>query len=207
MKQSFHQHFLHFIREYKLFTDIDKLLVTVSGGIDSVVLVHLLKKLDFHFSIIHCNFKLRGEESEGDELFVSKLADELNVPIFIRHFDTGTYAEHNKLSIQMAARELRYEWFEEVRSKEKFDYIITAHHKDDLAETVLLNLSKGSVLSGLHGIKPKKGDIIRPLLWATKKDIAEYANKEKIFFCEDSSNASDKYQTLSAIKYFRSLKN
>ncbi len=173
---------------------MDKLLVTVSGGIDSVVLVHLLKKLDFHFSIIHCNFKLRGEESEGDELFVNKLADELNVPIYIKHFDTGTYATQNKLSTQMAARELRYQWFEEVRSKEKFDYIITAHHKDDLAETVLLNLSKGSVLSGLHGIKAKNGDIIRPLLWATKKDIAKYAAKEKITFREDSSNASDKYQ-------------
>ena len=194
MKQNFHQRFLHFIREYKLFTDIDKLLVTVSGGIDSVVLVHLLKKLDFHFSIIHCNFKLREEESEGDELFVSKLADKLNVPIYIKHFDTGKYAEQKKLSIQMAARELRYQWFEEVRANEKFDYIITAHHKDDLAETVLLNLSKGSVLSGLHGIKPKNGDIIRPLLWATKKDIAEYASKEKISFREDSSNASDKYQ-------------
>ncbi len=194
MKLSFEQQFIKFIRENELFSDLDHLLVAVSGGSDSVLLAHLLKKLHLKFSIAHCNFKLRGEESEGDELFVSNLADELNVPIYVKHFSTDQYATDQKVSIQMAARALRYSWFQEILKKEKINYIITAHHKDDLAETVLLNLSKGSVLNGLHGIKPKNNNIVRPLLWASKNEIKKYIAEEKISYREDSSNHSSKYQ-------------
>ena len=178
MKQSFHHNFISFVRTYGLFTDMDRLLLAVSGGVDSMVLAHVLQR----------------KESEQDGLLVSKLAEELNVPVYIKSFDTNIYSLENKVSIQMAARELRYEWFQELVSKQNYDYIVTAHHKNDFAETVLMNLSKGSVIKGLQGIRPKNNNIVRPLLWASKEEILEYAAKEKIVFREDSSNASDKYQ-------------
>jgi tRNA(Ile)-lysidine synthase len=194
MKLSFLQRFVEFIRNQKMFRDGDGLLVAISGGVDSVVLAHLLDKLDFRFGLAHCNFKLRGEDSEGDEAFVKKLGGKMEVPVFVQSFDTTAHAGENSISIQMAARELRYAWFDEICKAKKYDYILTAHHKDDFAETIILNLAKGSVMNGMQGIPLINGNIARPMLWATKQEILDFAAKENIAFREDSSNESDKYQ-------------
>lgn len=177
-----------------MFYDHEKVLLTVSGGVDSVVLAHLFQRAEFRFALAHCNFDLRGEESDGDEQFVRELAMELGVEIFVKRFDTKTYAADNKLSTQLAARELRYNWFREILQKHGFKYIATAHHLDDFAETVLLNLIKGSILQGLQGIPVRNEKIIRPLLFAQKAEILQFAEKNQWNFREDSSNSSDKYQ-------------
>lgn len=188
------ERFIRFIRDKKLIDHDHKILLTVSGGVDSVVMAHLFHEAGFDFGIAHCNFQLRGKESEGDADLVKTLANELSVPYHVALFDTQAYADTNALSIQMAARDLRYNWFREIAEKEHYSRIATAHHRDDLVETVLLNLVKGSVLKGLAGIPVQNGNIIRPMLFAGKNDIREFARENGISFREDSSNSSDKYQ-------------
>src|ERR1017187_10418267 len=184
---------LDFIKKENLFLTKDKILVAVSGGIDSVVLCELFHQATIKFGIAHCNFKLRDKESDGDEIFVKALAKKYDVPFYSKSFDTALYSKENGISIQMAARDLRYSWFEEIRIKEKYQYIAVAHHQNDVVETVLMNLIKGTGIAGLHGILPKKDKIIRPLLFATREEIEAFAKENKLKFREDSSNQSDKY--------------
>lgn len=170
-----------------------KLLVATSGGMDSMALVHLFQKLKLNFAIAHCNFQLRGTESDGDENFVKEYAKSNNINCFITKFDTENYSKAHKLSTQVAARNLRYNWFNEILEQEKFDYIVTAHHADDVAETFLINLSRGTGLDGLTGIPSQNGNIIRPLLPFSRTDIGNYVSENNLQWREDSSNASDKY--------------
>jgi tRNA(Ile)-lysidine synthase len=170
-----------------------KLLIAVSGGLDSVVLTHLCIKLKLNVALAHCNFNLRSDESNADEDFVLQLAEDLSLEVFIENFDTETYAKQNKLSTQMAARELRYNWFNELAEQLHFDYILTAHHTDDNLETFLINLSRGTGLDGLTGIPEVNNNIVRPLLSFSRKDIEAYAKAEKLKWREDVSNTSTKY--------------
>lgn len=170
-----------------------KLLLAVSGGIDSMVLVHLFQKLNYDIAIAHCNFGLRGEESDGDENFIKDYATKNNIKIFVTHFDTNKYASDFKLSIQLAARQLRYNWFYELINENQLDYLLTAHHLDDNLETFLINLSRGTGIEGLTGIPQQNNKIIRPLLPFSRNEIEEYAKENSITWREDSSNASDKY--------------
>jgi tRNA(Ile)-lysidine synthase len=186
--------FIQFIQKENLFTPEDKILVAVSGGIDSVVLAKLFAQAKFNFGIAHVNFSLRGEESIADEVFVKKFAKTLKVPYHSIVFDTKAFAEKEKISTQMAARLLRYNWFEEVRKESGYDYIATAHHLMDSAETVLINLTRGSGLAGFHGIPLKNGLVIRPLAFATQEQIFDLIVANRMAWREDSSNESTKYQ-------------
>ena len=170
-----------------------RLLLAVSGGIDSMVLVHLCKKMQLNIAIAHCNFQLRGKESDEDENFIRNYALAFEIPIFIQKFTTEKFAKEHKLSIQLAARKLRYDWFNEVLVKEKYDFLLTAHHLDDQVETFLINLSRGTGLEGLTGIPTQNEKVIRPLLQFSRDEILAYANENNIEWREDSSNASDKY--------------
>ena len=169
-----------------------KLLLAVSGGVDSMVLLDLFYKLRFDICVVHCNFQLRGKESDADELLVREICQEGYIPYFIESFDTLEFAKENKLSIQLAARKLRFDWFQEIISL-GFDYVLTAHHLDDNVETVLINFTRGTGLEGLTGIPAQNGNIIRPLLSFSREEIENYALENKIQWREDSSNASDKY--------------
>ncbi len=182
------ERFLAFIETHDLFSSEETVLLTVSGGIDSIVLAHLFHKAGFSFGIAHCNFNLRGKHSDEDEAFVKKIADAYGVAFHSKHFDTKTYADIHRLSIQMAARQLRYAWFNELINEFGYDKIATAHHQNDVVETVLLNLTKGTGIAGLHGIQKKNGHIIRPLLFTDKKAIETYAKKEGLTWREDASN-------------------
>lgn len=182
-----------YIKKENLFSKSDSILLTVSGGIDSIVLCELFQKAGLKFSIAHCNFQLRGEESDGDEIFVETLAEKLKVQFHSVTFDTSSFAKKNKLSIQVAARQLRYEWFEEIREQFDYSFIATAHHQDDSIETFFINLIRGTGIAGLHGILPKQGKVIRPLLFTNKEQIELFAKKNKLKHREDSSNASEKY--------------
>lgn len=177
---------LNFLKETKL-------LIAISGGLDSVVLAHLCHELNLKISLAHCNFNLRGTESDADEDFVLQLAEDLELEVFIENFDTETFAQDHKLSIQMAARALRYHWFQELAEQLHFDYILTAHHADDNLETFLINLSRGTGLDGLTGIPETNGRIIRPLLNFSREDLEHFALEHQIKWREDSSNASTKY--------------
>jgi len=170
-----------------------KIVLAISGGIDSVVLAHLLKKLNFNFSLAHCNFKLRYDDSDKDETFVIHLANELEIGSHTISFNTQEYATQNKLSTQMAARELRYHWFDTLVENEGYQYILTAHHTNDNLETVLINLTRGASLQKLTGIPEVNGNIVRPLLPFTRKEIEQYAIDYKISWREDESNQSTKY--------------
>ena len=170
-----------------------KLLLATSGGLDSMVMTALFKKEEFDIALAHCNFNLRASESDADENFIRKYADGNNIPIFTANFDTVSFASDNKTSIQVAARQLRYLWFEELSKEHGFDYVLTAHHADDNLETFLINLSRGTGLDGLTGIPIQNGNIVRPLLAFTREEIAAFAQENKIEWREDSSNASDKY--------------
>ena len=182
-----------YISENDLFHERERIIVTVSGGIDSVVLLDLLVKLGYVCCIAHCNFRLRNQESEEDEQFVKSLGEKTGTEVYIRNFETGEYAENNKISVQMAARELRYDWFEELRQELGYDWIVTAHNKNDIVETFLLNLSRGTGIKGLTGIKSKSGRLIRPLLFASREGIKKYALLNNLDWREDSSNSSSKY--------------
>ncbi len=185
--------FSTYIKKEKLFSKTDSILLTVSGGIDSIVLCELFHQAGLKFGIAHCNFQLRGGESDVDELFVEELAEKYEVQFHSVAFDTSAFAKKNKLSIQVAARQLRYQWFEEIRIQFDYKYIATAHHEDDSIETFFINLIRGTGISGLHGILPKQNNIIRPLLFTGKEQIELFAKKNKLKHREDSSNASDKY--------------
>ena len=184
--------FLTYNHGQSLFEKNDRILLAVSGGVDSIVLTHLFYQTGYDFGIAHCNFSLR-EEAKEDQAFVENLAKDCRVPIHSTTFDTNHYANQNKLSTQMAARKLRYQWFEKLTNKHSYDYISTAHHHSDSIETVLFNFTKGTGISGIHGIRPKSGKVIRPLLFATKKEIEQYARTNGLRWREDRSNTSDKY--------------
>jgi tRNA(Ile)-lysidine synthase len=182
----------HLFKNYPFLKD-KKLLIAVSGGLDSMTLTHLMYQLNLDIALAHCNFKLRGNESDADELFVRNYAIKNNIPFFTTHFDTTKIAEKNKISIQMAARDLRYEWFNKILNKHQYQFLITAHHLDDMFETFLINLSRGTGLDGLVGIPQINEKIIRPLLIFTREDISLYAQKESIDWREDQSNLTIKY--------------
>ena len=170
-----------------------KILLAVSGGLDSMVLTHLFQQLDYGVALAHCNFQLRGIESFEDQKFVQNYADENKIQVFITQFDTEAFAKDYKLSTQVAARELRYNWFYELLNDNNFDYLLTAHHADDNLETFLINLSRGTGIDGLTGIPIENEQVIRPLLLFSRDEISIYAKENNISWREDSSNASDKY--------------
>ena len=185
--------FLDNIKNESLFSKKDKLIVAISGGADSVALVNLLHRLNFNFQMAHCNFNLRGEESDKDENFVRDLSKNISVPLHVKHFNTDKFAKENKMSIQMAARELRYNWFEELRIKTNSDYIVVAHHKDDDVETFFINLIRGSGIRGFLGMHKKKNNIVRPLLDFRRIEIESYLKEQNQEYRTDSSNADIKY--------------
>jgi tRNA(Ile)-lysidine synthase len=170
-----------------------KLLLATSGGLDSMVMAHLFQNLKCEMALAHCNFQLRGLESFGDQNFVQEYAESNDIPLFVTQFDTQAFANDYKLSTQVAARDLRYNWFYELLETENYDYVLTAHHADDNIETFLINLSRGTGLEGLVGIPEQNDKIIRPLLPFSREDIASYAEENNVQWREDSSNASDKY--------------
>ena len=170
-----------------------KLLIACSGGLDSVFLARSLHELGYHIGLAHCNFGLRGKESDEDAEFVSELAEMLSVPFYEEFFQTESFAKERKLSVQMAARELRYVWFEEIRKDFDYDFILTAHHADDNLETFLINLSRGSGIRGLSGISAVAGPIVRPLLPFSREEIFVCAKEKGYFWREDSSNAKTDY--------------
>ncbi|MDO5968682.1 tRNA lysidine(34) synthetase TilS [Flavivirga aquimarina] len=189
MIEQFQQH----LNSKFSFLKKNKLLLAISGGLDSVALTHLCHQLNLNIALAHCNFNLRGQESDADEDFVLQLAEDLDLEVFIENFDTENYANKNKLSTQMAARELRYNWFETLAAQLQFDYILTAHHADDNLETFLINLSRGTGLDGLKGIPEVNDNIVRPLLPFSRDVIETYAKDNHLKWREDSSNASTKY--------------
>ena len=168
-------------------------VLAISGGIDSMVLANLFLINNLNFSIAHCNFQLRGKESDDDELFINKWCSEKDIKLYNKKFSTEDYCKNNKLTIQMGARELRYEWFRELIDKEKHDFIVTAHHIDDQLETFIINSIRGTGIDGLVGIPDKINKIIRPLLMSSKDQIIEYSKVNKINYREDSSNDKEDY--------------
>ena len=182
----------HITKEFPFLKDT-KLLIAISGGVDSVVLFHLLHKLNYDVSLAHCNFKLRGKESDLDEEFIKNLNQISYNQIFTIIFDTEKYAKEHKLSTQIAARELRYNWFQKLITEHKFEYVLTAHHADYNLETFLIHLTRGSGLDGFTGIPKVNGNIVRPLLAFSRKEILNYAKDNDIEWREDASNASNKY--------------
>ncbi|MCC6371309.1 MAG: tRNA lysidine(34) synthetase TilS [Bacteroidia bacterium] len=190
MKQAFELH----IGRKKLFSKKDNLLLALSGGADSVVLAHLLVSCGFKVQLAHCNFNLRGSESHEDERFCSTLAKQLQVPIHITHFDTKALAKTKKISLQMAARELRYNWFNQLLAQHGLKYLLTAHHANDVTETQLINLLRGTGIKGLKGISEKRNNILRPLLPFTKQQIEDFAKTTGYKFRVDQSNFDDKYE-------------
>lgn len=168
-------------------------MLAVSGGVDSVVLAHLLNELRFNFAIAHCNFQLRGADSEADEEFVQELAKNLGAELFIKSFDTAAFSKERKISIQMAARELRYDWFDQTLDNHDFDILVTAHHRDDQDETILLNFIRGTGLKGLVGMSAKNGNRVRPMLSISKDEILTYAETHDLHWREDQSNLENKY--------------
>ncbi|MCB0371916.1 MAG: tRNA lysidine(34) synthetase TilS [Muricauda sp.] len=170
-----------------------KLLLACSGGLDSVVLTHLCVNSDLDTTLAHCNFNLRAEESKGDAEFVKQLGSTLGIPALIKEFDTKEHAKKQGGSIQMAARELRYQWFSELQNEHGFDHVLTAHHADDDLETFIINLSRGTGIEGLTGIPETNGYVVRPLLGFSREEILGYAQERNLSWREDSSNEESKY--------------
>lgn len=185
--------FLDFAKRHNLFNMDDTVLLAVSGGRDSVFMAKLFKKAGINFAIAHCNFQLRNSESDGDEQFVRDLAVMLEVPLHVTHFDTPGDAASKGISIQMVARELRYEWFSQLCIQHNYSAVAVAHHQSDNTETLLLNLTRGTGIAGLHGIRPKRDHIIRPLLFLNREEIDHIVNQSDMPYREDSSNSSAKY--------------
>ena len=183
----------HFIEENNLFAFNDKVLVALSGGADSVALLRVLIDLGYTCECAHCNFHLRGEESNRDEQFVSSLCQKLQIPLHVKHFETKSCAKEKQISIEMAARELRYAWFEDLRHETQAMVIAVAHHRDDSVETFLLNLIRGTGINGLKGIQAKNGNIVRPLLETSREDILNYLDFLKQDYVTDSTNLQDEY--------------
>ena len=185
--------FQAYINRCNLLAEGEKVILALSGGIDSMVLADLLLKSKVDFVVAHCNFQLRGEESDGDERFVREFAEKNGIQCFVKHFETEQYAAEQGVSIEMAARDLRYAWFEELRRQLNYDKIVVAHHADDQAETFFINLLRGAGLNGLKGMKPQNGAIIRPLLWVSREEIHQYAIVNQIRWREDHTNAESVY--------------
>ena len=182
-----------YINKKNLFSKKHQLLLAISGGADSVLLFTALRVLGYNIVLAHCNFNLRGEDSDKDEMFVRELGKKFGVKYHIKSFKTKEYAQNNKISIQMAARQMRYKWFDELLLSEKLDFILTGHHKDDNIETFLINLIRGTGISGLCGIKLKSKNIVRPMLKISKQEIESYLVDNKIKFRNDRSNSETKY--------------
>lgn len=187
------QAFQSYIATNKLFTKEDRLLVAVSGGRDSMLLVDLLFQLGYDFGIAHVNYQLRGEDSESDEEFVRQFCEKYTIPFFVSRADIQFFKKEIRVSTQMAARTIRYEWFEKIRQENGYQYILTAHHLADSVETVLLHLARGTGLTGLHGILPVQGVVRRPLLFATKEDMQTYVLDRKVVWRDDVSNFKTDY--------------
>ncbi len=185
--------FQAYINRYNLLAEGDKVILALSGGIDSMVLADLLLKAKVEFVAAHCNFHLRGHESDGDDWFVRKFAENRGIQCFVKHFETEKYAAKYGISIEMAARDLRYAWFEQLRQQLGYDKIAVAHHADDQAETFFINLLRGAGLNGLKGMKPQNGVVIRPLLWASREQIRKYAVENHIVWREDHTNVESVY--------------
>ena len=183
-----------YIQQHNLANSGTPVILACSGGVDSMVLADVLLKLNHKIAIAHCNFQLRGNESDADEKFVEAFAKKNDLTFYSVKFETKLFKKSNDLSTQMAARQLRYDWLEKIRKEHGYHAIATAHHLDDQLETILLNFTKGTGIKGLTGMQPKNGFVIRPLLEISKQEITGYAQENKIDFREDSSNASDDYQ-------------
>jgi tRNA(Ile)-lysidine synthase len=193
------QAFKVFIAKERLFAPVDRLLLAVSGGLDSMVLTELCVRAGFDFEIVHCNFQLRGAESRRDEEFVVRQAERYGRDVRVRHFDTEAYALSRKVSVQVAARELRYDWFETLLSAGPARVVLTAHQLDDNIETMLMNFFKGTGIAGMRGMLPRHGNVVRPLLFARRGQLQEFSVAAGLNWVEDSSNLSDKYTR----NYFR----
>ncbi len=187
------QKFINHINQNFPFLNDKKLLLATSGGLDSMVMVDLFHKSNFEIAMAHCNFQLRGMESFGDQNFVQDYSEINKIKLFLTQFDTEAFSKDYRLSTQVAARELRYNWFYELLETKNYDYILTAHHADDNLETFIIHLVRGTGLEGLTGIPSHNDKIIRPFLIFSRQEIEEYANQNNIKWREDSSNASDKY--------------
>lgn len=170
-----------------------KCMLACSGGLDSVVLAYLFNALGLDFEIAHCNFQLRGSDSDADEKFVRNLATDIDKKMYVTNFNTNSYVLNNKVNIQIAARELRYAWFAEIMQKNAISTLVTAHHADDNLETFVINLSRGTGIEGLTGIPEKTDTISRPLLLFSRAQILEYAEAENLKWREDKSNSDSKY--------------
>lgn len=182
-----------FIFQKQLLVHNKPLIVANSGGIDSMVLTDILMKLNYSVELAHCNFQLRASESDSDEKFVRDIASKWNIPIHVTHFNTKEIVEKSSASLQEVARKLRYDWFDELILNIGFQGVATAHHADDVAETFLINLGRSCGIAGLHGIPPKNGTVVRPILFLSRNEIEEYARVNRICFRNDSSNAEHKY--------------
>ena len=189
MKEQIQQ----YIIQHQLLSGEKPVVVGISGGADSVALLHILVSLGYKCIAAHCNFNLRGDESFRDEQFTIDFTKRLQVPLCKISFETNKYAQENRLSVEMAARELRYRWFEELLNTYDADAVAVAHHRDDSVETLLINLTRGSGLTGLTGIKPKNGNVVRPLLCVSREDIYAYIENNGLEYVTDSSNSSDIY--------------
>ena len=182
-----------FIRNGQLIADNAGVLVGLSGGADSVALLCMLVRLGYRCYAVHCNFHLRGEESNRDESFATELCHALCVPCEVVHFDTSGYAEEQRISIEMAARELRYREFERIREAQGLDVIAVAHHQDDAVETLLLNLIRGAGIKGLTGMHAVNGHVVRPLLCITRDEVIDYLHQRQQPYVTDSTNLTDEY--------------
>ena len=182
-----------FIEKEDLFSKQDKILVALSGGADSVALTRILITLGYHCEAAHCNFELRGEESDRDEDFVRNFCRSLNIKCHSIHFETRRYAAQQSISIEMAARELRYNWFSKICEESDCQVVAVAHHKDDSVETMLLNLIRGTGINGLLGIRPKNGNVVRPLLCASRQEVVAYLHRINQTYVTDSTNLEDEY--------------